>query len=151
MSNKWVNDIRRGDFASAEAELTQSAAQRVHMQMEERRVAEGVARINESAGEYSKYCSLGAVKRVHDEYLSGQIQTPDALLNRYASVLQDEVGRFEQTVQPGYKRSSYEPYIPAEKEVSDYVRARQQQQDALKAEGQRISLVTPNSDNRVRR
>lgn len=144
----WVGAIRSGNFDQAEAELTQASAQRVHNQLEEQRAYEGVRRINEQAGHYSKYAMGPSIARVSEEVQQGRIQTSDQLLTRYNEVLNEEITQFRQDVRPGFMRSQTEPYTPADAEVRSYCEERRAQQEALKSEGRAIASVTPNSGNR---
>jgi len=144
----WIGAIRSGNFEQAEAELTQASAQRVQAQIEERRALEGVARVNQELGEYSRYCTLPVVETLTQEVANGRISSADQFISRYRSEMAEEIGRFENAVQPGYKRDTYNGYTPADKEVSAYCAQRRAQSDALKAEGRAIASVTPNSGTR---
>lgn len=139
---RWVQHIRSGQFDQAEQELSAGAAQRAHDALVGQQVNDAVGQALQNAGPYGRYCHLGALQRVEREMQQGRIQSPQQLVQAYRSALDGEVQDFKREMRPGYQRSTYEPYTPADVEVRDYVADRRAQQEALKEEGKRITNAT---------
>jgi hypothetical protein len=133
---KWTQAIRQGDFAAAEAELTNAAATQVHFHNE-------MARIQSEAGEYGRYVALPVAERIQQEAQQGRITNPQQLLQSYERAVTEEVRNFRAQVRPGYMRSETEPYTPADQEVRDYVADRKQRQHELQEAGKRMSSLGP--------
>ena len=128
-NNTWADALKYGDIDSAEELLTERTAQRIIPHLQQiaagQQALEQVNQITNEAGAYSQYVMPKVAERVQQDLVNGAIKTPQDFVGRYRDLLHEEIGRFRQEVRPGYERSGYTPYQPADQEVRDYIAERQ--------------------------
>ncbi len=123
----WIDSIREGRFLDAENQLTRKAVEKVSEAYTASQVQEKCQEIlNQNAGEYSQYLENGAAQRVQRQFAEGKIQTPQGLIDAYQDAVRQEVRDFNAKVMPGYARSTYDPGVPADREVLDYCAQRRE-------------------------
>jgi hypothetical protein len=140
---RWTEAIRNGDFQAAEDDISLAVGQRLLPRLQQAaetaQVMEEVNRANAEAGPYHRYVQVSVLGKLNNDVVSGKIQTPSQFANAYKQLVNEEVQTFRNEVRPGYMRSESEPYLPADKEVRDYIADRRATQLHLKEEGRRIS------------
>lgn len=137
----WVNAIRQGDFAQAEEDLSNAAAQRLLPLVEQRymqaQLAQEEARIDSRVGAVSRYVKTEVMQDLQQAIAQGKVQSPSDLIARYDHSMQTRVAefknRFRETVDPA------NPYNPSDDSVHEYVQSRKAESARLREEGKRIS------------
>jgi len=140
--SEWVNKIKQGDFSGAEQALAETASRQV-------REAQVLNEMQKLAAETEngKYVAIPAAIKTKEAYERGEFQSGEQAVAHFRRQLEIESDEFVKNVQPGYRRSAYDPHIPATQEIQDYIRTRQGEQQALKDEGKRIAGIHSNSPN----